>query len=334
MDTGAQVRERVLIVDDDEQNLRMMGRILGRGGYRYTKAEDASAARAALGAGTFDLIVCDVNLPGESGLDLVADVLPLHEHMAAVMVSGLDDVDVADRALRLGAYGYIVKPFTGNDVLMGVLGALSQRQREVRASDRLKASHEETIWRLCIAVEARDHETAAHVNQMSEYCWRLSLQLGIDPERCALIRTASAMHDVGKIGVADRILLKPGPLEPAERSDMERHAEIGYRILAGSPAELLQLAATIAWTHHEKFDGSGYPRGLARDSIPLEGRVAAVADVFDALTRDRVYRRRMPMEEAVAVIRDSRGGHFDGDIADAFVQMLSEYPPVLDRSEL
>ena len=328
MNSDTPVRERVLIVDDDEQNLRLLARILGRGGYRCTNAEDGAAARAALDLGPFDLIVCDVNLPGESGLDLIAAVLPLHEHMAAVMVSGLDDVEVADRALRLGAYGYIVKPFTGNDVLMGVLGALSQRQREVRASDRLKASHEETIWRLCIAVEARDHETAAHVKQMSEYCWRLGLELGLDADRCALIRTASAMHDVGKIGVADRILLKPGPLDAAERLEMERHAEIGYRILAGSSAELLQLAATIAWTHHEKFDGSGYPRGLARDAIPLEGRVAAVADVFDALTRDRVYRGRVSMEEAIAVIRESRGDHFDGDVADAFVQMLAEPPAV------
>lgn len=322
MTPAAAVRERLLLVDDSKPNLHLLARMLGRSGYRCTKARDAGEARAALDDAPFDLIVCDVNLPGESGLDLIADALPRYRHMAALMVSGLDDVELATRALRVGAYGYIVKPFTVNEVLMGVLGALSHRQRELDASERLKASHEETIRRLCIAVEARDPEIAAHVEQMSEYCERLALELGLDPDRCLLIRTASAMHDVGKIGVADRILLKPGPLDAAERAEMERHAEIGYRIMAGSTAELLQLAATIAWTHHEKFDGSGYPRGLAGDEIPLEGRVAAVADVFDALTRDRVYRPRMSRTEALDVIRESRGKHFDRDVADAFLGML------------
>jgi putative two-component system response regulator len=328
---GARVRERVLIVDDDEQNLRLLGRILERSGYRCTKTLDPGRARVALGIAPFDLIMCDVNLPGESGLDLIAEVLPVHRHMAAVMVSGLDDVALANRALLSGAYGYIVKPFTPNDVLMGVLGALSHRQRALNADDRLSAAHEETIRRLCIAVEARDHETAAHVNQMSAYCFQLGRELGFAPERCALMRTASVMHDVGKIAVPDRILLKPGALDDEERWEMQRHAEIGYRIMAGSSAELLQLAATIAWTHHEKFDGSGYPRGLAGDVIPIEGRVAAVADVFDALSRDRVYRSRLPRMEAMEVIRDGRGSHFDADIADAFVGMLERDPVATGR---
>ncbi|MEA2445344.1 MAG: cyclic di-GMP phosphodiesterase [Thermoleophilales bacterium] len=322
MNTAPAVRERVLIVDDDEVNLRILARILGHSGYRCTEARDAERARAALLDAPFDLLLCDVNLPGEPGLDLVAAVLPTYRRMAAVMVSGLDDVALAERALRVGAHGYIVKPFTASEVLMGVLGALSHRQRELDANERLSASHEETIRRLCIAVEARDPDIAEHVNQMSEYCWQLAGELGLDADRCALIRTASAMHDVGKIGVADRILLKPGPLDSAERAEMERHAEIGYRIMGGSTAELLQRAATIAWTHHEKFDGTGYPRGLAGDDIPLEGRVAAVADVFDALTRDRVYRDRFSRADALGVIRDSRGTHFDGDIADAFLGML------------
>jgi putative two-component system response regulator len=331
MNAGARVLERVLVVDDDDQNLRLLARILERSGYRCTKAEDCGQARAALDVAPFDLIVCDVNLPGESGLDLVDDVLQVHRQMAAVMVSGLNDVALANRALQAGAYGYIVKPFTPNDVLMGVLGALAHRRRELDADQRLDAAHEETIRRLCIAVEARDHETAAHVNQMSEYCFRLGRELGLSPERCALVRTASVMHDVGKIGVPDRILMKPGALDDDERTEMQRHAEIGYRVMAGSPAELLQLAATIAWTHHEKFDGSGYPRGLVAQEIPLEGRLAAVADVFDALTRDRVYRSRLPRADAIELIRDSRGNHFDPDVADAFLGMLDRDPAATGR---
>jgi putative two-component system response regulator len=322
MNGSARVRERILIVDDDAENLRLLGRILERSGYRCTKTLDPGLARAALGIAPFDLIVCDVNLPGESGLDLIADVLPVYRHMAAVMVSGLNDVALANRALASGAYGYIVKPFTPNDVLMGVLGALSHRRRALDADERVSAAHEETIRRLSIAVEARDHETSAHVSQMSAYSYQLARELGLAPERCTLIRTASVMHDIGKIGVPDRILLKPGALDDDERAEMQEHAELGYRIMAGSSAELLQLAATIAWTHHERFDGSGYPRGLAGNAIPLEGRVAAVADVFDALTRDRVYRPRVPRSEAIDMIRESRGSHFDSDIADAFLGML------------
>jgi putative two-component system response regulator len=320
------VRERVLIVDDDALTLRMLGRILTRNGYRCTKAVDAAEARKALAEAPFDLVLCDVQLPGESGVELVADVLPYNTRTAAVMVSGLDDVALAERALQAGAHGYIVKPYSANDVLMGVLGALSYRRREVDADERLNASHEETIRRLCIAVEARDHETAAHVNQMSEYCWLLGLKLGLDEDHCALIRTAAVMHDVGKIGVADSILLKPGPLDADERIEMERHAEMGYRIMAGSTAPLLQLAATIAWTHHERVDGSGYPRGLVGDEIPIEGRIAAVADVFDALTRDRVYRPRISRAKAVQAIREGRGRHFDTDVTDAFLGVLGRRP--------
>jgi putative two-component system response regulator len=316
-------RERVLVVDDEPDNRRVLERILERRGYRPATAEDAPGARAALALQDFDLILCDVNLPGESGLDLVEWALPAHPHLAAVMVSGLDDVELADRALAIGAYGYIVKPFSANDVLMRVRAALSHRRREVDALEELRRSQEETVQRLAIAVEARDSETAAHVSDMSELCERVALRLGVSKERAAVMRTAATMHDVGKIAVADRILLKPGRLTPREREAMQDHAEVGYRILSGSSAELLRLAATIAWTHHERVDGSGYPRGLSGDVIPVEGRIAAVADVFDAVTRDRVYRPRMRFDEAVALIRDGRGTHFDPQSADALLETVT-----------
>jgi putative two-component system response regulator len=207
---------------------------------------------------------------------------------------------------------------------MAVLGAVAYQRRESDAEEELRASREETIARLCIAVEARDRETALHITEMSDYCARIARALGLGLDRAELIRTASTMHDVGKIGVADRVLLKPGPLDESECAEMQRHCEIGYRIMAGSRSQLLQTAATIAWTHHEKFDGSGYPRGLARDEIPLEGRIAAAADVFDALTRDRVYRRRLERGEAFQVLLDARGSHFDPAVVDAFASSVDE----------
>jgi putative two-component system response regulator len=315
-------KERVLIVDDDEQCLMLLGRILTDAGYACTLATGAERARAKLAEASFDVLLCDVLLPGDSGLDLVEQALAEHPRLATWMVSGLDNVALADRALAIGAYGYLVKPFSANDVLRSVLSATVRRRHDDDAEDELKASREETIERLCIAVEARDPNTAAHINQMSEYCRLIALQLGLPEARCDLIRTASAMHDVGKLGIPDNILLKPGPLTPEERTIIEQHAELGYRILAGSRSELLQLAAKIAWTHHEHFDGAGYPCGLAGDSISLEGRIAAVADVYDALTRDRVYRPRLTRDEALAILEDGRGTHFDPHVLDALLAVL------------
>jgi putative two-component system response regulator len=235
------------------------------------------------------------------------------------MVSGLDDVALAERALRIGAYAYVVKPFTPNDVVVAVLGALRQRRRECDARRQQRTVQEETIQRLCVAVEAGDDEAASHIDQMSARCSRIARKLGLEPAMCDLLAIASPMHDVGKVAVPDEILLKPGPLTVEERSQMEQHAEVGYRILTGSRAPLLQLAASIAWTHHERVDGTGYPRGLKGDEIPIEGRIAAVADVFDALMRDRTYRPRMPRDEAEAIMQSGRGTHFDPRVLDALV---------------
>jgi putative two-component system response regulator len=313
------VRERILIVDDDDQVRRLLASILGHEGYRCTLADDAAAARDALARAPYDLILCDVTMPGESGLDLVEAVIGRYAHMAAVVVSGIDDVALADRAMRSGAYGYVVKPFTPNDVLIAVLGALRyQRAAAAPSSD----PGEEIIQRLCIAVEAHDLDTAAHIAHMSEHCWHIARELELPREQCDMLRLASPMHDVGKVGVSDGILLKPGPLTDTERTAMQLHSAIGYRILAGSSSELLQLAARIAWTHHERFDGEGYPQHLSGEQIPLPGRIASVADVYDALTRDRAYRARLPRAEATEILVAGRGGAFDPAVLDAFLAVL------------
>ena len=318
------VKERVLVIDGDERVRARLGRILVDAGYRWTAAGTAVQARARLAGAPFDLMLCDVRLPGATtGLDLVEHVLAHHPGTTAVMVSELDDVALADRALAIGACGYLVKPFDANDVLRSVTSAISRRQHDLNAAEELKASREETVQRLCTAVEARDPGTAAHISEMSYYCQEAARELGLPTDRCDLIRIASAMHDIGKIGIPDDILLKPGELTAQERQAMEEHPEIGYRILVGSRSELLQLAAVIAWTHHEKFDGSGYPRGLAGDEIPLEGRLAAVADVYDALTRDRVYRPRFSHGDALEMLERGRGTHFDPDVLDALYIALA-----------
>lgn len=185
-------------------------------------------------------------------------------------------------------------------------------------------AQEETIHSLSLAAEFRDDETSRHIERMSRYCSVIAEAMGFDQPRKDTLRIASKMHDVGKIGVPDSILLKPGKLTPDQFEIMKTHAQIGYDILTGSASDLASTAAVIAWTHHEKIDGSGYPRGLVGDEIPLEGRIAAVADVFDALTTDRVYRKAFTLPETLTIMREGRGAHFEPAIVDVLFDRLDE----------
>jgi putative two-component system response regulator len=194
----------------------------------------------------------------------------------------------------------------------------------------VRQSQRETIYRLSRAAEFRDEDTGRHIESMSHYCYLLAQGLGLDRTWCELLYLASPLHDVGKVGIPDRILQKPGPLDADERAVIQSHAELGYRMLTGSGGEMLELAARVAWTHHEHFDGGGYPRGLAGDEIPIEGRIAAVADVFDALTSDRVYRPAYSTEDAVETMRSLRGTQFDPVILDTFLGSLDEVLEVKD----
>jgi putative two-component system response regulator len=342
--TEAADGERILVVDDDAVMRRLLVRQLEGAGYRCVSASGGSEARRLLAQERFSLMLCDLNTP-ESGLDLVGDVRSEDPELATLIVNGSDDTEAADAAGRLGAYGYMVKPFGEGQLLINVANALCRRELELetrshrerleelveqrtlalsdavrrleRSTEELHRSREETIRRLSRAGEYRDDETGEHVERMGRICHLLAQQLGLDADHCELIRIAAPLHDIGKVGIGDGILHKPGPLSDAERAVMEEHTEIGYRIVRGSDSRLLDIAATIAWTHHEKLDGSGYPRGLAGEEIPIEGRIAAVADVFDALTHDRVYRPALPPERALEILREGRGTHLEPIVLDA-----------------
>lgn len=352
---------KILVVDDDAPTRLFVTRVLELAGYESATAGDADAAREVLLSERFDLLVTDMNMPGGSGLELIADVLENHRDTAAIMVTGEDNADLADEALRLGAYGYVIKPVSANEVLISVNNALTRRALELENRDHrecleekvkertaaiwnmvqelelaqkeLRTSRAQTVERLAIAAEFRDDETARHIHRMSRYCTLLASRLGESADRCELIRVASVMHDVGKIGVPDTILLKPGKLTTEEFEIMKQHTVMGYRILTGTDSDLLELAATIALTHHEKFDGSGYPQGSASDVIPLEGRIAAVADVFDALTTNRVYRCAFPFGEAVEMMKGERGRHFDPELLDPFLDALDEAQVIMDEED-
>jgi putative two-component system response regulator len=322
------VHERVLVVDDDAVVRHLLVVMMTREGFTCATAGTLAQARAQTVAFNPDLVLLDVNLAGESGLTLASELGTRANGPAVIMVSANDDAEIAGSALDAGALGYVTKPFTRNDLTIAIDTALRRRSESQDGIDRLRHANEETVRRLSMAVEFRDPETGSHIERMSHYCSLLATHLGLDPD---LIRVASRLHDVGKIATPDSILLKPGPLTADERAEMESHAQTGYELLEGSGIELLDHAALIAWTHHERYDGTGYPRALVAGEIPLPGRIAAVADVFDALTTQRVYRSALPVHEAVTVLRNERGRHFDPAVVDAFLDDLEAVEAIMTR---
>jgi len=346
--------ERILVVDDEAAIRGLIRRLLERAGYDCRTAESSAEAERILDEESFELLLADLQMPGGSGLDLMAGVRATHPDTATILITGVDDPQLAEAALSLGAYGYIVKPFSPTELSIQVMNALRRRKLEIaqrherkrleqvveartaelrQAVEDLKLSEEETARRLAAAVEARDHETAEHIERVGEYSALVARWLGLPAEHCELIRRSSTLHDVGKIGVADEILPKPGPLTSAERVAMQRQAMIGHDILSGSRLDLLELAATIAWTHHERVDGTGYPRGLAGSEIPLEGRIVAVVDVYDALTSDRPYRQALSHDRALALMNTGKGTQFDAIVLDAFLAALQHAEPAIHPPE-
>jgi putative two-component system response regulator len=341
-----------LIVDDDAQVRAPLRRILEGEGHRCIEAADGTEARRLLGDGSFDLVLCDVNMPGESGVELLQHIMEQYPEAAVVMVTGMDDPRVAAYALESGAYGYVVKPFTSNEIVINVNSALYRRQLErenaqqraelaatVRdrtddlANALLRAESTDTLLRgavfemmhrLSLATELRDPETANHIERMSRYADLLARKVGWDDDASTELMLASRLHDAGKISIPDRVLRKAGAYTDYEFSIMKTHSDVGYRLFAGSDAPLLQLASKIAWTHHERFDGNGYPRGIAGQAIPLEGRIAAIADVFDALTSRRSYKEAYDTDKVIRIMRNERAKHFDGDLLDVFLESMDD----------
>jgi putative two-component system response regulator len=345
--------ERILVVEDDDRVRQLLRDLLAHQGYVCEGAADVREARLALQADSFALVLCDVNLPGESGMSLVRHLTAEEAGPAVVIVSALDDLEMARSALDLGAFGFVTKlPFKESEIVIAVANALrrrvlerenrehrqrlegevSKRTADLRAavdelarSERaLKAAEEETVRRLAAAVESRDRLTGLHVERMSSTCHVIATRSGVEPEKARLLRIASALHDVGKISLPDEILHNTGELTPGQRLRMQTHARTGFEMLADSRSELLRLAASVALTHHERYDGSGYPRGLRGEQIPEAGRIAALADVFDAVTHDRPYQEALPVEEALELMTRGRGSDFDPPFLDAFLESVDE----------
>jgi putative two-component system response regulator len=346
---AAVARASILVVDDDTAVCDLLVEMLDEAGYDARGVASAREARDALEREDIVLLLSDVSMPGETGLDLVRFALCEHPETATLLISELEDPAIAQVAIDYGAYGYLTKPVRRSAVVIGVMTALRRRDVEVRertarlslednlrlrtsalteALERLEGAaaqgrvlQGETIHRWAQSAEYRDPGIGRHLVRVARCCALLGRKLGLHAESLQL---ASVMHDVGKVAVPDSILLKPGPLTADERRAIETHPAVGYEMLRGSSSRLLDLAATVARTHHEKFDGSGYPCGLAGTDIPLEGRIIAVADVFDALTSARAYRPAWSPETAIAWMQGESGRHFDPAVLAVFLNSIDE----------
>jgi putative two-component system response regulator len=346
------IADSILVTDSQPEVLRLIDRTLGRR-YRCDFASSVAEARERLAEQEFHLALCDVQMPGESGFVLMEEISARYPDTAIVLVTAVDDPEMAKRIFRLGANSYLVKPFWPGQLLITTMNALRQRELELAKRARsevllesakkqaehvrdelalsqqqviedLRSSRQETVENLVGAIETYDAETGRHVDRMASIAPFLANQLGLDPEQVLLLRAAAPMHDVGKIATPNGILQKQGPLTSGERDQMQRHTTVGHEILADSESDLLQMAAQIALTHHERFDGSGYPQGLSGDDIPLKGRIVAVADAFDALLSDRCYRPAKTVAEAVYEVEEGKEKHFDPEIADILLEHLDE----------
>lgn len=321
---------RLLIVDDEAPVRRVLRRWLEADGYSCQAAASATDAWKLLQESAFNLVISDVRMPGESGIELLAKVRGHFGPELAMMLATADvDPETAYRALELGASQYLMKPFGRNDVVIAVAAALDQQRRDLqsqrrqnRLTDLVRRRDEEMALRLVWAAECRDTDTGSHIRRIGLYSRELAKNLGWSPADAEQLRLAAAMHDIGKIGIPDEILLKPGALDAKEIVVMRTHTEQGARMLRGSTSTLLQLAEEIALHHHERWDGAGYPEGLSGEKIPEAARIVAVVDVYDALTHDRPYRPAHSEERALEIMMRGRGKVFDPRILDLFMKIL------------
>ena len=354
MEEKSQSKPKILVVDDEERNRRLMEAMLLPLGYEVLLARDGIEALDRVREIPPDVILMDIMMPK---MDDLAATRRLKEDegtkiIPIVMVTALDEVADRVKALEVGADDFLTKPVDKSELIATINSQLKVKayhdhmlnhQKELEAEvakrteqlrqafEKIKVASLDTIYRLSRAAEYKDEYTGAHIKRMSHYAAIVAHKLGLNEETAENILYAAPMHDVGKIGIPDHILLKPKRLDPDEWEIMKQHTIIGGQILEGSDAESIQLAEVIALTHHEKWDGSGYPKGLKGSGIPLAGRITAIADVFDALTSKRPYKEAFLLESAFMIIKDGKGSHFDPEVVDAFLAGKDEVLPIREK---
>ena len=331
----------IVIVDDTLANLQLLANILKEEGYKVRPAINGNLALRAVAQKKPDLILLDIKMPDMDGYQvcqaLKAD--PSTHEIPVIFISALSDASDKVRAFSTGGVDYLTKPFQIEEVKARVATHLQlrdyQENLEVKIQDGLAkinllnqeiiATQHDAIVMLGSICEGRSTETGEHIRRMASYCEFFAKCVKLDEESVELIRQAAPMHDIGKIAIPDAILGKPEPLTPEEWKVMKTHAELGYKMLVSSTRPLFKMAATIAYEHHEKWDGSGYPRGLKGEEIHIAGRLSALADVFDALDSKRCYKKMWSLEDSLNLIKSERNKHFDPRIVDALFENMDEF---------
>lgn len=325
----------VLVIDDDELTLKLLSTMLTEEGYICVLAANCAEARECLDSSSFELILCDVNLPGESGLDFIKYVIHELKDTAVIMVTGVDDRQVAKSALRRGVYDYITKPLTLNRVLISVANALRRRQLEianrafqddlkrmiVERTTKLQKAFDGIVRATALTVEWRDPYTAGHQRRVADLACAIAEEYGLSQDQIDGVGIAGFVHDLGKISVPAEILSKPAKLTNNEFNLIKEHPQVGYDIL--KEIEFPWPIAEIVLQHHERLDGTGYPHGLPAHATHIESRIIAVADVVEAMASHRPYRPGKGVQSALDEIVDSKGEKYDPDIVDACLQVFN-----------
>lgn len=325
-------KQTVLVVDDSADNIAVFSKILSEK-YRVKAAKNGAKALEIAFGSVPDIILLDIMMPGMDGYEICRQLKndSRTKKIPVIFVTAKGEIEDETKGFELGAVDYITKPVSPSIVLARVNTHLqlydNSRELENAVHHRtmeLVQSQLEIVRRLGRAAEYKDNETGMHVIRMSYYSCVIAKGIGVDEATVDLLLNATPMHDVGKIGISDSILLKPGKLTAQERKEMQKHCEFGAEIIGVHENKLLKLARSVALNHHEKWDGSGYPKGLKGNEIPIEGRIVAIADVFDALTSRRSYKEPWSVEKAVDYIREESGRSFDPDLVAVFIENISE----------
>ena len=337
----------ILLCDDELMNRKVASKILNKEGFDVIEAQNGKEALEILEHTRVDLILMDLMMPVMDGFEAV-QIIKSNEELAPIpliIISALSDKEAVTRGLQMGADEYLTKPFDLVDFTLRIKNGIKigvyqnmikdhkvELEKEVQKKTKdlqealleVQNNEKDILSILSKTAEYRDNETSTHTVRVGEMAALLAKKVGWDDERVDLMRLAAPMHDIGKIGIEDRILLKPGKLDDHEFSIMKNHAKIGYTILSQKSTPILELAAQIALTHHEKYDGSGYPNALKEDDIPLCGAIVAVVDVFDALLSRRPYKESFSIESALEIIKNGSGKHFHPKIVELFFENIEE----------
>jgi cyclic di-GMP phosphodiesterase len=329
---------RLLVVDDERAVCALLAGVLTQAGFECRSCSSGEEALAYLSREPFEAVISDLSMPGMSGLDLLKEVRTKHPRVTFLIATGQNDVRVGVEAMKEGASDYLVKPFALNEVAASVARALDKKRLELEienyrqhleqmveqrtkqlqaAMRRIEMTYDETLEALGAALDLRDNETAGHSRRVTRYSVEIAKAIGCSAEQLKQITRGAYLHDMGKIGIPDSILLKPSKLMPEEREIMEKHARIGYELV--SRIAFLAPAAEIVLTHQERYDGTGYPQGLSGEEIPLGSRIFAVADTLDAMTSDRPYRQALSFAAAREEIERGAGKQFDPQVVQSFL---------------